>query len=234
MELNNFKLKPTALRLGFTAAEININPVERTRLPESSGKKQSGLDYRGGGGKRQHGWCERIGRTHGCTSKAHLRAYNVPGKELGRGADPTSTGAEAQSCLPACLPAGSGPLAFRARASTRVGSQTPRWRGNGKWLRSRPFLGLRRAGSREAGGSRCGRSFAKLGLHADEVSGKKGHGGLATSLIIKSRLCVHTNRSYMYMHREYMCPYELCIDTHTSHITRQNKCYTVYYHHSKS
>lgn len=47
MEFNNFKLKPTALLLGFTAAEININPVERTRLPESSGKKQSGLDYLG-------------------------------------------------------------------------------------------------------------------------------------------------------------------------------------------
>lgn len=47
MEFHNFKLKPTALLLGFTAAEININPVEETRLPESSGKKQSGLDYLG-------------------------------------------------------------------------------------------------------------------------------------------------------------------------------------------
>lgn len=34
--------------MGFTAAEININPVQKARLPESTGKKQSGLDYRSG------------------------------------------------------------------------------------------------------------------------------------------------------------------------------------------
>lgn len=70
--------------MGFTAAETNIHPVERARLPESSGKKQSGFDYLG----EQRGTGMPIQSPRGntqlypvCTSDPQ-RLHDIPAEEV--------------------------------------------------------------------------------------------------------------------------------------------------------
>lgn len=119
MELNNFKLKPTALLLGFTAAEINIKSSWKDKASGIQWQENSQvLIIWGSDGKQQHRGCKYIGKTHGCTSKTYLRFYNIPAKELKRVAKPHFRKRWGRA---ACQP-GMGPSTFRPRSLNPGGS----------------------------------------------------------------------------------------------------------------
>lgn len=102
MELNNFKLKPTALLLGFTAAEINM---------KSSWKdKASGIQWQ----ERVRSWLPGVATGNSNAADAntsvkhmvvhHRLIYDFTGFLLRNWSElwsPASAGAKARSCLPA-------------------------------------------------------------------------------------------------------------------------------------